>query len=74
MTCKQICKHSEYEAKKYIRGAQRDSYRKCGGCSIFIKYEGVYCPCCGIRMKHSPVNNKSRKLFREQKMVVNNEI
>ena len=49
-TCKGKCLLSKYEPKKTARGIRDSPYVKCSVCVIFIKYEGVYCPCCGVRV------------------------
>jgi hypothetical protein len=59
------CKLKKYEAKKIVRGADRDGYRRCSKCELFLKYDGIFCPCCSCRMKVSFRNNKSRQKNRD---------
>ncbi len=49
MVCKGIC--VLYETKA-LSGSKIDSgiFKKCSVCSIKIKSEKLYCPCCGRRL------------------------
>jgi len=65
-----ICKGKciiKYEIKKTVANARENGYKRCSKCLVFMKYEGTYCPCCGVRLKNSPRNNKSRKVFQQFK-------
>lgn len=67
--CKNIiCKSNEYFPLKHVRYAAEKGYRRCSKCCIYLKYEGVFCPCCGNRMKVSPSNNLARQRYREEKL------
>lgn len=61
MSCKQIC--LKYKSKgRYINGS-----RRCQTCDIFIKYIGVWCPCCGYRLRNNarnPTSKEKRKFKR----------
>ena len=63
ITCKNKCKNSIYSPKKIVRNIKETEYKRCSTCYICIKWEGVYCPCCSIRLKVSPRNNGSRKRY-----------
>lgn len=65
--CKGTCTNPEYETKKTVRGPLREKYRKCSKCCVFLKYQGIFCPCCGVRLKHSPRNNCARKRYYKTK-------
>ena len=59
MTCDEICKR--YKA---IRGT-RDShyelgYKYCEGCEILIEWDGLWCPCCGFRIRSKRKTSKNR--------------
>jgi len=59
MSCKEIC--LRYKAKKpqsssrYIFGQKR-----CQICSIFINWEGVFCPCCGYKLRIKPRKTQNK--------------
>lgn len=65
MTCKGICLRLKAfkpaHSGRYINGQKR-----CQGCEIFIKWDGLWCPCCGFRLRLGPRNsvNKERLAVR----------
>ena len=67
MICRHKCVESIYEPKKTVRGDLREKYKRCSHCYIFIKWEGIYCPCCCVRLKVSPRNNRARQRYAELK-------
>ena len=53
MTCKGIC--PRYKAQKPVgTGRYASGQRRCQICEIFIKWEGLWCPCCGYRLRTKP--------------------
>jgi len=59
--CKGICE--EYRTGKTKKGSwYGDNKKRCTRCSIFIECEGVYCPCCGYRLRTHPL----AKLYKER--------
>ena len=53
MTCNNIC--SKYKANKPVGiGRYASGQRRCQVCQIFIKWEGLWCPCCGYRLRTKP--------------------
>ena len=53
MTCNNIC--SKYKATKPVGiGRYASGQRRCQVCQIFIKWEGLWCPCCGYRLRTKP--------------------
>ncbi len=66
MVCKGICR--KYHIKKPQIGTRYGTGQKrCQVCELFIKVEGLFCPCCGYRLRTKPRNSKSKALFRELK-------
>ena len=43
--------------------------RRCQVCEIFLKWNGLWCPCCGYRLRTRPRNSKFKAELR-----ANNEI
>jgi|TARA_R110000787_G_scaffold70884_3_gene157748 hypothetical protein len=77
MICRDIiCKAEQYQPKKKVRGAASQGYRRCSVCEIFLKYDGIYCPCCSNRMRVTPNNNKARQRVREKRLMkgINNTV
>ena len=62
MPCKGICiRHKG--SRGYAAGNKR-----CQRCEIFIKWDGLWCPCCGYRLRNGPRLFKHKaKLRMEQK-------
>jgi len=50
-----------YEHRKTVRHIAETDYKKCSKCCVFIKWEGLYCPCCGVRLSNRAKNNKARQ-------------
>ena len=53
MVCKGICirhkAHKPFGSGRYAIGQKR-----CQMCEIFIKWDGIFCPCCGYRLRNGP--------------------
>lgn len=60
MTCKGVCE--QYRAKK-VFGLKRyeTGQKRCKNCSMFLNWLGLWCPCCGLRMRTKPRNRKRKK-------------
>jgi|LWDU01.1.fsa_nt_gi rRNA maturation endonuclease Nob1 len=66
LCCKGSCGiNNKYITKKVVRG-ETNGFKRCTICAIYIKWEGNYCPCCGVKLKTSPTNNKARKAHRKR--------
>jgi len=59
--CKNTCINPIYEHKKVVRDITKTDYKKCSKCCVCLKYEGLFCPCCGQRLSNKAKNNKSRQ-------------
>ena len=69
MTCKNICEN--YRATKPIgTGRYASGQRRCQICQIFIKWEGLWCPCCGYRLRTKPRKLAYKIKLREQQATV----
>ena len=63
MTCRGIC--VRYKAQKPVgTGRYASGQRRCQICEIFIKWEGLWCPCCGYRLRTKPRNLKYKAKLR----------
>jgi uncharacterized Zn finger protein (UPF0148 family) len=63
VTCKGICIHHK-ALGRYVTGNKR-----CKICEIFIEWDGVFCPCCGYRLRTRPRNMKFKAKLRKQKKI-----
>jgi len=63
MTCKGICYKYKALGKpnqgKYINGQKR-----CQICEIFLKWGGLWCPCCGYRLRCNPRGSQAKRKLR----------
>src|SRR5881296_140936 len=65
MTCKGIC--IRYKAQKPVgTGRYASGQKRCQICEIFIKWEGLWCPCCGYRLRTKPRNLKYKAKLRSR--------
>ncbi|WP_255464153.1 hypothetical protein [Nitrosopumilus sp. b1] len=54
-----------YKAQRPIgAGRYSSGQRRCHLCEIFIKWEGLWCPCCGSRLRVKPRNLKYKAKLR----------
>jgi hypothetical protein len=66
VTCKGIC--IRHKARKpvgvgrYVMGQKR-----CQICELFIEWPGLWCPCCGYRLRSKPRNLKYKDKLRARK-------
>ena len=64
MSCKGVChryKNSKpIGIKRYQEGRKR--YNPCG---IFIKWDGLYCPCCNMQLREHSRRRKYKEKFQE---------
>ena len=59
MACKEIC--FSHKAKSDGKNRYSNNQKRCQTCEIFIKWDGLWCPCCGYMLRTHPRNSKSRK-------------
>jgi len=65
MTCKGIC--VRHKAQKPIGfGRYASGQKRCQICEIFINWEGLWCPCCGYRLRTRPRNLKYKAKLRSR--------
>ena len=64
--CKDIC--IKYKATK-TRGGSRyaNGQKRCQVCEIFIRWDGMWCPCCGYRLRTTPRNKALKEKFHKSK-------
>jgi hypothetical protein len=68
MTCKDIC--SRHKAPKPVgSGRYSTGQKRCQVCEIFLKWDGLWCPCCGYRLRTRPRNLKYKDKLRAKKKI-----
>jgi hypothetical protein len=63
MTCKGIC--IRHRASNHYASGQK----RCQVCDLFIKWDGLFCPCCGYKLRTRPRNFNLKTKVREQEGV-----
>jgi uncharacterized Zn finger protein (UPF0148 family) len=63
MTCKGICIHHK------ASGRYASGHKRCQTCDLFIKWDGIFCPCCGRRLRIGPRSFKFKAKLRKQKEI-----
>ena len=66
MTCKGMCLYPK-AIKESIRGYYVSGQKRCQACEIFIEWKGVWCPCCGSKLRIGPRNMKYKIKVRAMK-------
>lgn len=57
MTCKGVC--SRHRAIKPVGvGRYAAGQKRCQICEIFLDWQGIWCPCCGYRLRGKPRNTQ----------------
>ena len=60
MPCKGVCiRHKA--SSRYATGQKR-----CQVCELFIKWNGLSCPCCGYKLRTKPRNFSKTKVTEEK--------
>ena len=63
MPCYGIC--IRYKTSRgYATGNKR-----CNRCDLFIKWEGLWCPCCGYKLRTKTRHSKFKAKLRVQKQI-----
>jgi predicted amidophosphoribosyltransferase len=55
MTCKGICIRHKASSNNYANRQKR-----CQVCELFIKWDGLCCPCCGLKLRTRSFKSKRR--------------
>jgi hypothetical protein len=68
MTCKGIC--IRHKAQKPVgSGRYASGQKRCQICEIFVKWDGLWCPCCGYRLRTKPRNLKYKAKLRAREEI-----
>ena len=71
MVCKNICEriYSKIQIGKanYLIGK-----KYCRRCEIYLYYDGVFCPCCGMQLRTTPSNKKAKERLLKQRRRLEN--
>ncbi len=63
MGCKGNC--TKYKATgSFFGGRYKNGQKRCQVCDLFIVWSGLWCPCCGYKLRSKPRNLKYKIKFR----------
>ena len=52
MSCNGVCK--KFKATKPASGGRyQNGQKRCQTCTVFLHHDGLYCPCCNMRLRTS---------------------
>lgn len=64
MSCKGVC--DKYKADKPVGiGRYASGQRRCQICEIYMHWNGLWCPCCGYRLRGHPRNVTYKEKLKE---------
>ena len=67
MACKGIC--DRYKASKPQKGSRyAQGQKRCQTCSIYVTWEGIWCPCCTYRLRSKPRSKVYKEKLRIQEL------
>jgi hypothetical protein len=68
MTCKGIC--IRHKAQKPVgTGRYSTGQKRCQICELFLRWDGLWYPCCGYRLRTRPRNLKYKAKLRARKQI-----
>ena len=64
MSCKGICIRHRAQRPSSSFGRYAIGQKRCQVCSIFLRWDGLWCPCCGYRVRTRPRCSKYKQKLR----------
>lgn len=61
MTCREDCFRYKATRPSSYSGHYESGHKRCSTCEIFIKWDGIHCPCCGIILRTRPKSTSGRR-------------
>ena len=61
MSCKGICTRHRAQRTSGFFGRYATGQKRCQICAIFMRWDGLWCPCCGCRVRTKPRNSKFKQ-------------
>jgi hypothetical protein len=60
MACKGVC--HRYKTKGNVNGLRyANGQKRCNICEIFVNWDGLWCPCCGMHLRTRPKISRYRQ-------------
>ena len=65
MACKGI--HNKYKRTRKVGNSNyTEGNKRCNHCEVFIKWSGLYCPCCRYKLRTKPRNKYYKAQLRKR--------
>ena len=62
MSCNGVC-HRHKALKPLGTSRYLSGQKRCNFCDIFIIWDGLFCPCCNLRLRLAPRSGKYKQKF-----------
>ena len=67
MRCTGICENLRARTKPIERSHYLSGQKRCQTCGVFIYTTEVMCPCCHFKLRISPRDARSKRMFLDHK-------
>ena len=67
MFCRGTCSKYAVKHSPSAGGRYESGHKRCSSCEIFIKFDGIRCPCCGTALREKPRSSKAKEKIIESK-------
>ena len=64
--CRGICVRYKPVCQTPSEGRYVNGQKRCQHCEVYIKWDGLYCPCCDNRLRTKPRNKKYKEIFKKK--------
>jgi len=65
MVCKGTCvRHKAMKPRNPVISRYSTGQKRCQICETFLIWDGLWCPCCGYRLRTGPRNSKFKAQLR----------
>ena len=61
MQCVGHCEKYRAKSNSHEGGRYEQGQKRCHKCELFIKWEGLWCPCCGYLLRTKPRATKPKR-------------
>jgi len=61
MQCNGSCKNYKATSNTHVGGRYEQGQKRCNRCEIYIKWDGLWCPCCGYLLRTKPRGTKLKR-------------
>jgi hypothetical protein len=66
MVCRNICERI-YLKRQVGQSDYLVGKKYCRRCEVYLYYDGIFCPCCGMQLRTNPIDKEGKEKIRIQK-------